>query len=72
MTATWRWDDASRVISNDPRFKCLKTNTERKAAFNSFMDDVKSRDRTEARLRRQQVSEPIVTSFSNARPSSSF
>ena len=72
MTATWRWDDASRVISNDPRFKCLKTNTERKAAFNSFMDDVKSRDRTEARLRRQQVNlscfTPVATRILPATP----
>jgi hypothetical protein len=25
VSATWRWDDSSRVTNQDPRFKALKT-----------------------------------------------
>jgi len=52
VSATWRWDDAQRVTASDPRFKALKTTSDRKAAFNSFIDEQKTKERNEARLRR--------------------
>ena len=55
MSSTWRWDDASRVTGHDPRFKVLRSIAERKLAFNQFIDEQKSKERNEARLRRQQV-----------------
>jgi len=37
------------------RIKALKTISERKAAFNAFIDEQKTKERNEARLRRQHV-----------------
>jgi len=55
VSSTWRWDDASRVTGHDPRFKVLRSIAEKKLAFNQFIDEQKSKERNEARLRRQQV-----------------
>lgn len=55
VSSTWRWDDAQRVTSHDLRIKALKTLAERKIIFNQFIDEQKSKERNEARMRRQQV-----------------
>lgn len=55
VTTSWKWEDANRVIQNDPRVKALKTISERKAAFNEFINEMKTRERTDARQRRQHV-----------------
>jgi len=56
VTVTWRWEDANRVIQTDPRVKCLKTISDKKAAFNEFINDIKTREKAEAKERRQIVS----------------
>lgn len=67
VTATWRWDDAQRVTASDPRFRALKTTSDRKAAFNQFIEDQKTKDRNEARLRRQQQKEAFVQLLEESR-----
>lgn len=47
----------------DPRFKALKTISEKKAAFNQYIEEQKARDRNEARLRRQMVTKVFVLIF---------
>ena len=49
VSTSWKWEDANRVIQNDPRVKALKTLSERKIAFNDFISDMKNRERTDAR-----------------------
>jgi len=53
VTTTWRWEDANRVTASDFRIKALKTIAERKAAFNQHIEELKAKERNEARLRRQ-------------------
>jgi hypothetical protein len=40
------------VTGGDIRIKALKTIAERKAAFNQYIDELKAKERNEARLRR--------------------
>jgi pre-mRNA-processing factor 40 len=49
VSTSWKWEDANRVIQNDPRIKALKTISERKQAFNDYINDMKTRERTDAR-----------------------
>ena len=37
VTISWKWEDANRVIQNDPRVKALKSISERKSAFNDYL-----------------------------------
>jgi hypothetical protein len=37
------------------RVKAIKTIADRKIAFNQYIDELKAKERNEARLRRQQV-----------------
>lgn len=49
VTTSWKWEDANRVIQNDPRIKALKSISERKVAFNDYISEMKTRERTESR-----------------------
>lgn len=49
VTTSWKWEDANRIIQNDPRVKSLKSISERKQAFNDFVNEMKTRERTDAR-----------------------
>lgn len=40
---------------HDPRVKAIKTISERKQAFNDYINDIKTKERNDARTRRQQV-----------------
>lgn len=55
MSASWKWEDANRVTMHDPRVKALKTISERKQAFNDYINEIKTKERNDARTRRQQV-----------------
>ena len=52
MSTTWRWEDANRVTGSDMRVKAIKTIADRKIAFNQYIDELKAKERNEARLRR--------------------
>lgn len=60
ITSTWRWEDAQRVTASDLRIKALKTLAERKAAFAAFLDELKAKERNEARARRAQQKEAFL------------
>lgn len=60
VTVTWKWEDANRVVMNDPRVKALKAISERKQAFNDFVNEIKTRERNESRSRRQMQREAFV------------
>ena len=49
VSTSWKWEDANRVILNDPRVKVLKSMTERKQAFNDYINDMKTKERNDAR-----------------------
>lgn len=55
VSASWKWEDANRVTMHDPRVKALKTISERKQAFNDYINEIKTKERNDARTRRQQV-----------------
>jgi pre-mRNA-processing factor 40 len=52
VSSSWKWEDANRVIMNDPRVKALKSIGERKQAFNDYINEIKTRERNDARSRR--------------------
>ena len=52
VSTSWKWEDANRVIMHDPRVKALKSISERKQAFNDYINDIKTRERNDARARR--------------------
>jgi pre-mRNA-processing factor 40 len=49
VSTSWKWEDANRVIMHDPRVKAIKTISERKAAFNEYINEMKSKERNDAR-----------------------
>jgi len=57
VSTSWKWEDANRVVQNDPRVKALRTISERKQAFNDFINEMKTRERNDAKQRRQQQRE---------------
>lgn len=63
VTVTWKWEDANRVVMNDPRVKALKAISERKQAFNDFVNEIKTRERNESRSRRQMVKEFSISHY---------
>ena len=52
VTTSWKWEDANRIIQSDPRVKAIKTISERKQAFNEYINEIKNRERNESRTRR--------------------
>jgi len=56
VTTSWKWEDANRVIEHEPRSKCFKSLSEKKHVFNDFIHEMRTRERNDARLRRQTVS----------------
>ena len=53
VTTSWKWEDVNRIIQSDPRVKALKSISERKQAFNDYVSEMKTRERTDAKQRRQ-------------------
>ena len=55
VTATWRWEDARRIVQGEERTKALKTIHDQKQAFNEFISEYKQRERLEIRQKRTHV-----------------
>ena len=55
VSTSWKWEDANRVVQNDPRVKALRTISERKQVFNDYINEMKTRERNDAKQRRLQV-----------------
>ena len=52
VTTSWKWEDANRVIQTDPRLKAIKAISERKQAYNDFINEMKTNERNFAKQRR--------------------
>ncbi|KAL3843845.1 hypothetical protein ACJIZ3_001248 [Penstemon smallii] len=53
----WNWDQAMRVIINDPRYAALRTLGERKQVFNEFVGKKKKQEVEERRARQKNARE---------------
>ena len=53
VTTSWKWEDVNRIIQSDPRVKALNSISERKQAVNDYVSEMKTRERTDAKQRRQ-------------------
>lgn len=49
VTTSWKWEEANRVIQNDPDIIVLKSMSERKIAFNDYISEIKDKKRRESR-----------------------
>lgn len=55
VTATWRWEDARRIVQGEERARALRTIHEQKQAFNEYVSEYKQRERQEARQKKSHV-----------------
>ena len=60
VTATWRWEDARRIIQNEERVKSLKTIHDQKLAFNEYISEYKQRERQESRQKKTHLKDQFV------------
>lgn len=59
-TSTWRWEDARRMLHNDPRARILKTLKEQKQAFNEYIREYKLRFKKELNEKRQHLRDEFI------------
>jgi pre-mRNA-processing factor 40 len=45
VTPAWTWEQTMRAIITDPMYKALKTLSERKAAFEKYVEDIRRREK---------------------------
>jgi pre-mRNA-processing factor 40 len=50
--SAWKWEDANRVVQDDPRSKVLRTMAERKNAFNDYIKDLRNKEKIDGRERK--------------------
>lgn len=71
----WTWEVTMRAIITEPLYKALKTIAERKAAFNKYIDRLRSQrqqERAERLDRLQPTLHAVIDSDSRIKPYSSF
>ena len=54
ITVTWKWEDASRLLFNEPEWKAIKTFSEKRNLFNEYISDLKNKEREEIYLKREK------------------
>jgi pre-mRNA-processing factor 40 len=54
ITATWKWEDASRLLFNEPEWKIIRTFSEKRSLFNEYINDLKSKEKEEIYLKREK------------------
>ena len=54
ITVTWKWEDASRILFNEPEWKAIKTFSEKRNLFNEYMNELKNKEREEIYLKREK------------------
>ena len=52
ITVTWKWEDASRLLFNEPEWKAIRTFSEKRNLFNEYINDLKNKEREEIYLKR--------------------
>ena len=50
--SAWKWEDAYRVVQDDPRCKLLRTMADRKAAFGEFIKDLRMKEKVDLKERK--------------------
>ena len=60
-TGTWRWDDAHRILQNDPRSRILKTIREQKEAFSEYIKDYKLRSKKELNEKKKHMRDEFIS-----------
>ena len=54
ITITWKWEDASRLLFNEPEWKAIRTFSEKRNLFNEYITDLKNKEREEIYLKREK------------------
>ena len=54
ITVTWKWEDALRLLYNEPEFKAIRTFSEKRNLFNEYINDLKNKEREEVYLKREK------------------
>ena len=54
ITITWKWEDASRLMFNEPEWKSIRTFSEKRNLFNDYINDLKNKEREEIYLKREK------------------
>ena len=54
ITVTWKWEDASRLLFNEPEWKAIRTFSEKRNIFNEYITDLKNKEREEIYLKREK------------------
>ena len=54
ITITWKWEDASRLLFNEPEWKAIRTFSEKRNLFNEYINDLKNKEREEIYLKREK------------------
>lgn len=61
VMSTWKWDDALRNVSTEPRYKYVRmTMQEKKSVFNEFMVEQKRREQEQTTIKRQRQRELFI------------
>ncbi|XP_047338831.1 pre-mRNA-processing protein 40A-like isoform X2 [Impatiens glandulifera] len=68
----WTWDQAMRVIINDPRYGALRTLGERKHAFNEFVGQKKKQEADDRRARKKENQENFRKMLEESKELTSF
>ena len=55
VTATWKWEDAERVLYNEPIWKSIKTFQEKRSLFNEFVKQCKLKEREDIKLKKEKL-----------------
>ena len=54
ITVTWKWEDVSRILFNEPEWKAIRTFSEKRNLFNEYITDLKNKEREEIYLKREK------------------
>lgn len=55
VSSTWKWEDCLRIFSSEDLWKAVKTFQERKQLFNDFIRECVTREKEEAKLKRERL-----------------
>ena len=54
ITVTWKWEDVSRILFNEPEWKAIRTFSEKRNLFNEYINELKNKEREEIYLKREK------------------
>ena len=55
VTSTWKWEDCERVLQKEEIWKLIRTFHEKRALFNEYIKECKTREREEQRLKKDKL-----------------